>query len=231
MTTRAWEWDETVQRGTDYADEAEVAAYDERMAGLRDVPAEIERILGLLRLSRDDVLLEVGTGTGAFARAAARRCGRVIAVDVSPVMLSYAARRAGEEHVDNIDFQEAGFLSYEHQGEPLSAIVSQLALHHLPDAWKLVALERLAGFMREGGVLYLTDVVFPDRAQADWRGYLQTMADSVPADNQTEMAAHFREEFSTFDWMMRTILAGAGFTIESAEPEGDYLFHYLCRRG
>ena len=97
MTSPIWQWDETVQRGLDHASVAEVRRYDERMAGFRDVSAEAQRILARLSLSPDDVLLEVGTGTGAFARAAAKRCREVIAVDVSPVMLAYAAQRARDE--------------------------------------------------------------------------------------------------------------------------------------
>jgi ubiquinone/menaquinone biosynthesis C-methylase UbiE len=161
MSTPDWQWDEQVQRGTDYGSIAEVEIYDERMSALRDVQAEADSILDLLQLSSDDTLVEIGTGTGAFARAATRRCRWVIAVDVSPVMLEYARTRAEEQSIDNISFQRAGFLTYQHQGEAPAAIVSQLALHHLADAWKLVALRRLARLLRHDGRLYLTDVVFP----------------------------------------------------------------------
>jgi putative AdoMet-dependent methyltransferase len=36
-----------------------------------------------------------------------------------------------------------GFLNYEHNGPPLDMIVSNLALHHLPDFWKMIALKRI----------------------------------------------------------------------------------------
>lgn len=85
MTTPTWQWDESIQRGTDYASVERVREYDERMAALRDVAAEAGKILALLALAPDDVVLDVGTGTGAFARAAAGRCRKVIALDVSPV--------------------------------------------------------------------------------------------------------------------------------------------------
>jgi ubiquinone/menaquinone biosynthesis C-methylase UbiE len=230
MTIPPWQWDETVQRGTDYESLAEVEVYDRRMAALRDVAAEAEKILSLLDLGPDGILLEVGTGTGAFARKAAGHCRRVIALDISPVMLTYAATRAREEQVDNLEFHQAGFLTYEHQGEPLAAVVSQLSLHHLPDPWKLIALRRLSRFLGEGGRLYLSDVVLPDSAQGDWAGHFQTMIDSLPEDWRAEMSCHFRDEYSTFDWMMREILARAGFVLESAETEGAFLTHYLCRK-
>jgi len=200
------------------------------MAALRDVEAGAQAILALLDLSPEDVLLEVGTGTGTFALAAARCCRKVIAIDVSPVMLAYATEKAQEQQVTNVEFAEAGFLTYEHRGEPVAAVVSQLALHHLPDAWKRVALGRLHGFMREGARLYICDVVYAERAKEDWASYFQGLVDSVPDDRREEVAGHIREEFSTFDWTMREIIARAGFTLERAQVEGAFLGHYLCRR-
>jgi putative AdoMet-dependent methyltransferase len=228
VTIPIWQWDETIQRGVDYASIAEVRRYDERMAAFRDVSAKAQGILTRLALSPDDVLLEIGTGTGAFARAAARQCRKVIAIDVSPHMLAYAAQRARDEQVENIDFREAGFLTYEHQDEPLAAVVSQTALHHLPDAWKLIALRRLGGSMRDGGRLYLSDVVFPDRAHIDWSTFFQRVVDHAGGDGREETATHIREEFSTFDWMMREILEHAGFEIEWAELRDEFIGHYLC---
>jgi putative AdoMet-dependent methyltransferase len=225
-----WQWDESVQRGTDYAGQAEVQAYDERMAALRDVSAEAEKILSLLSVTPDDVVMEIGTGTGAFAREAAKRCRLVIALDVSEAMLVYARERAAEEGVANIRLLKAGFLTYEHEGQPVAAAVSQLALHHLPDAWKVVALRRLAGFIRPGGRLFLTDVVFPDDAIGDPLAYFQTVVDSIPASSRQEMARHVRQEFSTFDCLMREIIVRAGFAIENVDMDGGYLYHYLCRR-
>jgi putative AdoMet-dependent methyltransferase len=230
VTIPSWQWNEQIQRGTDYASVERVREYDERMAAMRDVAAEAGKILDQIGVSSDDVVLEIGTGTGAFARAAARRCRRVIALDVSPVMLEYAVQRAREEGITTIDFREAGFLTYEHEGEPLAAAVSQLALHHLSDAWKLIALERLAGFLRPGGALYLTDVVFADEAQFDWPVYLPALVEAMPESSRVEMARHIRQEFSTFDWMMRALLERAGFAIETVERERGFLSHYLCRK-
>ena len=84
--------------------------------------------------------------------------------------------------------------------------------------------------MRQGAGLYLTDLVFPDEALADWSRYFQQLVESLPADQQANIACHVRAEFSTFDWMMRQILSHAGFTVESAERESMFLTHYLGRK-
>jgi SAM-dependent methyltransferase len=54
----------------------------------------------------------------------------------------------------------AGFLSYEHEGDPPDAVFTRNALHHLPDFWKAAALERIARLLRPRGVLLLRDIVY-----------------------------------------------------------------------
>ena len=186
--------------------------------------------MGYLELSPDDVVLEIGPGTGSFSRAAARHCRQVVSIDVSEAMLAYGAERAREEGIENIVFRLAGFLTYEHEGEPLAAAVSQLALHHLPDAWKFVALRRLAQSLRPRGKFFLSDVVYHDEIESDPFGYLQELIDSWPEDIRMAMVRHVGHEYSTFDWTMREILARAGFVVERVEPENRVMTHYLCTK-
>ena len=47
----------------------------------------------------------------------------------------------------------------------MDAVITQLALHHLPDFWKLVALKRISQMLKDGGKLYLRDVVFPSNVE------------------------------------------------------------------
>ena len=143
MKRMCWEWNEFQQIGTDYASVDEVAAYDSRMRMMRDVDAENRAILKLLNLPENGSVLEIGTGTGAFLRAAAKVCGSCVGLDVSPVMLEYAERRAREENLLNIRFVQGGFLSGEYPENGFDGVVSGLALHHLPDLWKAVALRRI----------------------------------------------------------------------------------------
>jgi len=64
-----WQYDETAQVGTDYSDESEVSAYDERMQKLRNVASEAAAIKKALALSSDSTVWEIGTGTGECAMA------------------------------------------------------------------------------------------------------------------------------------------------------------------
>jgi len=155
-----WQYDEMQQVGTDYTDEAQVEAYDRQMQRLRDVKEEAEAIIKSINLKRNKTILEIGTGTGSFAIEAARHCEKVIAIDVSPKMLEFAQRKSRMMGITNVEFNHAGFLTYGHTGEPFDVVVSQLALHHLPDFWKMIALKRIYQLLKNGGTFYLGDVVF-----------------------------------------------------------------------
>lgn len=74
--------------------------------------------------------LEIGCGTGAFARHLAHRVEHVLALDLSPQMIRLAQERAAA--YANIDFQVADVLSLEFPPEQFDCIVSIATLHHLP---------------------------------------------------------------------------------------------------
>jgi ubiquinone/menaquinone biosynthesis C-methylase UbiE len=119
--------------------------------------------VGLLRkggVNERHTLVDLGAGTGTFALAAAPYCGRVIAVDVSPVMLARLEQKAAEQGITNVTCVRAGFLSYEHQGDPADVVYSRNALHHLPDFWKAIALRRTAAILKPGGIFRLHDLVY-----------------------------------------------------------------------
>lgn len=112
--TPAWQYDQFPQIGTDYGSPEEVEAYDKRMSSLRNIDAETSHIIEALELKPGSTVIELGAGTGEFAIAAARRCSRVYAVDISQVMLHYAARKAHSRAVGNIEFVRPGHNGQDH---------------------------------------------------------------------------------------------------------------------
>ncbi len=166
----------------------------------------------------------------------ARAVERVIAVDVSPVMLEPLRAKVAEHGLTNVEVVQAGFLTYEHVGAPVDLVYSRYALHHLPDLWKAVALERMAGMLRPDGWLRILDIVFGfDPAEAG-RG-LQEWIDAYPAFapegewNRADIEEHVRDEHSTFTWLLEPMLERAGFTIEDVDRQPNLVVAgYLCRR-
>ena len=179
------------------------AAYDSRHAQFRDVEAECTGILDALSVTPKSVVIELGTGTGAFAVCAAKRCAGVYAVDVSVPMLEFARHKAERVGIKNITFCHAGFLTYEHAGTPADALVTSMAFHHLPDFWKGIALGRMNSMLKPGGLLYIHDVVFmQEDAENNISLWIDQLVEAGGTKLGDEVAAHVREEFSTFDWIM-----------------------------
>ena len=232
MATNAnWTWDETVAINRDFGDRAVVAAYDERHRKFRDVDGENAAILARLDLKPDAVVGDFGCGTGAFARAAARKCAAVMAIDLSAAMLDYVAWKANEEGLKNIVCRHGGFLTYAHEGPLFDALHSSLALHHLPDFWKQKALDRLAGMMKPGGKFHLMDVVFtPENCDVNIEAWIGQMAAKAGPEGAESIRSHVRKEFSTYTWILEGMLERAGFRIERAEPSEGVLANYYCRK-
>jgi 2-polyprenyl-3-methyl-5-hydroxy-6-metoxy-1,4-benzoquinol methylase len=74
--------------------------------------------------------LEIGCGTGAFARLLARRVEHVLALDLSPQMIRLAQEHSAS--YANIDFRVADVLALEFSPEQFDCIVSIATLHHVP---------------------------------------------------------------------------------------------------
>lgn len=222
-----WMWNEMQQVGTDYSDAAEVAAYDSRMATFRDVDAENRLILDTLVLPSGSKVLEIGCGTGRFVRAAAAAGLEVFAADVSSVMLAYVAQKCAETGLKIGGLQHAGFLTMDFPEGEFDAVVSGAALHHLPDAWKYVALHNIARVLKTGGQLYLKDVVFSVEDGEMPEAVFERFAAGFP-QMRAEAARHAAAEFSTYDWIMAGLLTRAGFEIREATKVSESFFVYHC---
>ena len=224
-----WRIDEVAHAGREHLEPGHPERYDRK----EDADAAAE--LAYLRrhgIGADSTVVDLGAGTGQFALAAAAEVRRVIAVDVSPLMLDRLRAKAGEADVECV---EAGFLTFE-PDEPVDLVYSRLALHHLPDFWKAVALERIATMLRPGGLFRLVDVVFsfePGEAGEALERWVAAGAEAGDEEEWTraELEEHVRDEHSTFSWLLEAMIERAGLEIVDAETFGDGFYaRYLCRR-
>lgn len=97
--------------------------------------------------------LELGCGTGTFARLLAERAEHVLALDLSPQMIRIAQERSG--HLSNIDFQVADALAWEFPPEQFDCIVSITTLHHLPMEQMLI---KMKAALAPNGTLIVLDL-------------------------------------------------------------------------
>ena len=228
-----WRLDELASAGRENLDASHVALYDEK----EDAGAAAEVEL-LLRLGLDErsTVVDLGAGTGQFTLAVAQRCRRVVAVDVSPVMLARLQDGLARAAVVNVDVVAAGFLSYEHSGDPADVVYTRWALHHLPDFWKALALARMRAVLRPGGVLRLSDVVYsfdPRDAEVrleQWCATATAVATGENAWTRADVEEHVRDEHSTFTWLLEPMIERAGFHIEDRSVSADQVFaEYIAR--
>ena len=98
--------------------------------------------------------LEIGCGTGAFARLLAKRCKRVIGIDLSSEMIRVARSRSSQ--FNNLEFQLADAMTYDFPLSNFDYICSIATLHHLQQRELLVKIERA---LKPGGVLVVLDLV------------------------------------------------------------------------
>jgi ubiquinone/menaquinone biosynthesis C-methylase UbiE len=229
MPIPSWQYHEPDHPGADF--DAIAEEYDRNMRRVRDVEAEINEVLEFLDLKPEQSVLELGTGTGEFALAAARRCSRVYAVDLSQGMLRYARKKAAARDIRNVEFLPGGFLTYEHRGLLVDAAVTQIALHHLPDFWKQVALIRIASLIKKGGRFCLRDVVYSFEA-SDYEAYFQKFIAQASIRDGDEFAGimsdHVKNEYSTMDWIMSGMIERAGFKVVSSRHKQGFFGLYFC---
>jgi ubiquinone/menaquinone biosynthesis C-methylase UbiE len=101
-------------------------------------------------------VLEIGCGTGGFARRLAERSQHVLALDLSPEMIRIACESS--EQFPNIEFQLADVRDWPLADESFDCIVTIATLHHLPFPETLL---KMKGALKPGGVLLVLDLFEP----------------------------------------------------------------------
>jgi len=225
-----WFYNEFNQVGTDYMDLNQVKIYDEKMNKLRNINAEVNILCKLIDIQPSYRILEIGCGTGEFSIALGKKSKELVALDVSSVMIEYAKHKAGKIGLDNINFYNNGFLTYKYDGIPFDAVITSLALHHLPDFWKLIALKRIHSMLKQEGYFYLYDVVYsfePDEYIKYFNQWTKALKKKKIDDGGI---THIKSEYSTTSKIMESIIKEAGFMIEYKDLNNKMFAVYLCRK-
>jgi 2-polyprenyl-3-methyl-5-hydroxy-6-metoxy-1,4-benzoquinol methylase len=125
---------------------AQAGSYDRLMGRVTDRVAE--SLLDLAGVDEGDRVLDVATGTGSVAAAAASRGAEVTGVDISEEMLELARRRVPGGRFLAADAEELDL------GERFDAVLAGFLLNHLPHPERAVAA--WAGALAPGGHLALS---------------------------------------------------------------------------
>ncbi len=106
----------------------------------------------------DDVIADLGAGTGAIALALAPDAKRVLARDISEGMMEEGRRKAANARLTNVEFAYGEFREPNLGDADIDIVTSNFALHHLADDEKREAIRVMA----ETGArrIVLGDVMF-----------------------------------------------------------------------
>jgi SAM-dependent methyltransferase len=123
-----------------------------------------ELMLDLAGVQEGSRVLDVAAGAGGQTLAAARRVGpsgAVLATDISPAILEYAARAASTAGLTNVATREMDGEELEIEGESYDAVISRVGLIYFPDQVLAVQAQRRA--LRPGGRVGAIVYSTPDR--------------------------------------------------------------------
>jgi ubiquinone/menaquinone biosynthesis C-methylase UbiE len=139
----------------------------------------IDQVLKLANLRFGEMVLDLGTGTGAVAILAATQvgtAGRIKAVDISPEMLTRAAERLQNLQLTNIDLAEGRAEALPADDRSIDVVIASLSLMYVID--RAAAAKEIARVLRPGGRFIAA--VWGGPAEADIVRFQQTAGGFAP---------------------------------------------------
>ena len=110
----------------------------------------------LLRMLPPLEVADLGSGEGLLSELLARRCQRVIAVDNSERMVTYGARKARKNGLNNLEFRLGDLHDPPIEDGAVDLVILSQALHHAAEPER--ALKNAFRILRPGGQLLLLDL-------------------------------------------------------------------------
>ena len=203
----------------------------------------VDALLARAQLNGDERVLDLGTGTGSVAAAAAPLVGpggTILGVDVSPDMLKVARQRISTAQLEKVEFLEGQAESIPAEDDSFDVVLAGLSLMFVIDREKAAA--EIGRVLRPGGRLVATvwagpescDVVLFQQTAGRFAGPPPApgagpgaLADPRPFLRQLTMAGIDAEvevqtlgfEFPDFDsaWNALAMVTTAGLPLERQE--------------
>src|ERR1700737_3721257 len=224
MLARDWYYNERRQIGLGSAVASIYDRHDDR-----DLRARAA--LSMLGVQRGWRGADIGCGNGGLACGGALVGAGGDGTHISPARRALAEIQARDRKVA-IRTQAAGLLSFAYEPNSYDLIVSEFALHHLPDFWKAVALSRIFCALKPAGCFYLRDIVFTGNLDGRERDVEQWADFNIKNHDfsRDSVVSHMRDEYSTFGWVIERRLTDVAFTLISADYHAPLHGTYLLRK-
>ncbi|WP_128102907.1 class I SAM-dependent methyltransferase [Paenibacillus sp. DCT19] len=166
----------------------------------QEVFEDYEKILHSVVSEVHGTILEFGVGTGNLTEKLVAAGHKVYGVEPSRGMIQQIQRR-------KINFQlfEGDFLDFPPLTEPIDAIVSTYAFHHLTDAEKEQAISIYAKLLQPHGKIVFADTIFQNQ---DSRRQIE---EEVASQGYSGLLTDLRTEYYTTIEVLHPILSKHGF--------------------
>ncbi|PTD93579.1 SAM-dependent methyltransferase [archaeon SCG-AAA382B04] len=110
--------------------------------------------------SKNDIVADIGTGTGALALELAKKAKKVKGRDISEGMLQEAREKSKKKGIKNVEFKRGSFL--EPNIEKADIVVTNFAMHHLTDKDKKRAMKKISNINPQkiviGDLMFFEDI-------------------------------------------------------------------------
>jgi ubiquinone/menaquinone biosynthesis C-methylase UbiE len=164
-------------------------------------PVSLARFLALAELRPNHRVLDVATGAGHVALAAAPQVLEVVALDITPEMLDQAKQLAAAREIRNVTFVVGNAEQLPFPAASFDRVLVRSAPHHFKQL--IPALAEAYRVLRPGGVFAVSDCS-PPPVVRDWLEVVEVGRDP----------SHVRSR-ALEEW--RALLQSLGFTVEHAE--------------
>jgi ubiquinone/menaquinone biosynthesis C-methylase UbiE len=117
--------------------------------------SDLQRMIEVGQPKSTDILLDIATGGGHVARVFAPHVQKVIASDLTPEILGFAANYLQEQGLTNIEMLTADAEDIPLPDESVDIVTCRIAPHHFPHPDRFV--NEVARVLRAGGRFLLVD--------------------------------------------------------------------------
>jgi len=199
--------------------------YDDDLSGMAAYRETVTRIGDQVVSSGPSVVLDIGTGTGSLLFTLSERIkAKFIGIDISEQMLKKAGERLKRKGLD-VELKKGSFLSIPLPDHSVDTVISNMALHHLPDHEKAKAAREISRVLKDDGRAIIGDIIFFD--QLDWSNATEENIlekikkafgeDLGPEDvccNMKRIIEMLREEYPTRAEHLKKCFEESGFQVE-----------------
>ena len=160
-----------------------------------------QRLVEALGDDAGGVVLDVACGPGIVSAALARQAREVVALDITPEMLTKARARCAAAGLHNVTFREGSATELPFPDAAFDAVVTRLSLHHFRAPVR--ALAEMHRVVRPGGACVVADVVSSEDAE---ESALHNAIEVLRDPSHVRMLPASE---------LRALVGGAGFAIEA----------------